>query len=74
MYISVIPNGIIVLKHSKIIHFHSDHPRLKYSTYKWREVYNILGEVFSYTENYKTYLMEAGHSNITKLLLAIVNA
>lgn len=57
MYISIIPNGIIELKHSERIHFHNDNPKLKYSMYKGREVCNILGEGFRYMENYKIYLM-----------------
>ena len=41
MYISVIPNVIIVSKHGERTDFHNYHLRLKYCLYKGREVYPI---------------------------------
>ena len=41
MFISVIPNVIIVSKYSERIDFHNYHLGLKYSLYKGREVYTI---------------------------------
>ena len=38
MYISVIPNVIIVSKHSERTDFHNYHLRLKYCFYKGREL------------------------------------
>lgn len=56
MYISVIPHGIIVLKHTKIMIFHSDHLGLKHSVYKDREMCNAWVESFRYMKKYKNYL------------------